>query len=108
MARYSYQHITAGDKQITICHSRYAGKRIIGKAVCQPGDEYSPEIGETIARAKLDKKVQVKRIKRHKQNIAWLYQNLDYIKSELERELTRLGRDERMFEECEEILNNHK
>ena len=109
MARYSYQHVQAGDgRQITICHSRYAGKHIIGKAVCQPGDEYSPEIGERIAKAKLDKKVQKIRIKRHNQNLACLEGSIDYIKTEYAREIYRLGRDECILEECENILKQYK
>ena len=109
MARYSYQHVqTADGRQITICHSRYAGKPIIGKAYCRPEDPYDPEVGERIAKARLDKKVQKIRVKRHTDNIASLEASLSFIKAELAKELYRLGRDERMLEECEETIKQYK
>ena len=109
MARYSYQHVqTADGRQITICHSRYAGKHIIGKAICRPEDSYDPEVGERIAKAKLDSKVQNIIIKKHKNSIAFYESDLKYVKDALAKELYRLGRDERMLEECEEILKQYK
>lgn len=69
MARYTYQHIDIEDKHITICYSRYAGKKISAKTICAPGDVYDPAVGEAIAKAKLDIKVQNIRISKHNRKV---------------------------------------
>lgn len=107
MARYTYRHIDNGDVHVTICYSTYAGKMISGKAYCAPGDTFDPEIGERVARARLDKKVQKIRIRNHTEKI----QGLKMIISECEKmigvEEERLRKDAALFIECENILRKY-
>ena len=107
MARYTYRHIDNGDVHVTICYSTYAGKMISGKAYCAPGDTFDPEIGERVARARLDKKVQKIRIRNHTEKI----QRLKMIISECEKmigvEEERLRKDAALFIECENILRKY-
>ena len=61
--KYYKHELKDGAKEI-IAVSSYAGKRVKGKAVCAPEDEYNEEIGKKLATLRCDVKVDEKRLRR--------------------------------------------
>ena len=59
-----YEHELKNGAKEVIAVSSYAGKKVKGKAVCSPDDEYDVEIGKKLAAYRLDVKVDEKRLKR--------------------------------------------
>ena len=59
---YSYTR-KDGVKEI-IALSTYAGKKVKGKAVCDPSDEYNEVVGKELAKLRCAVKVDAKRVKR--------------------------------------------
>lgn len=47
-----------------ICVSSYAGRKVRGVAICSPDDQFDPEIGMKLARARCDVKIARKRYER--------------------------------------------
>ena len=104
MARYTYKHIDKDDIHVTLCYSRYAGKPIYGKAVCSKEDTYVPEIGEQIARARLDAKVQRIRIKKHNASIKNAQEVINLCNEIIKTETARLQKDSDLLLECQDII----
>lgn len=48
----------------TVAVSTYAGKKVKGKAVCDPTDEYNEAIGKELAKLRCAVKVDAKRVRR--------------------------------------------
>lgn len=67
MKKHSYKYyehtLEDGAKEI-IAVSSYAGRRVKGKAVCSPDDEYNETIGKKLATLRCDVKVDEKRLRR--------------------------------------------
>lgn len=59
MSKYTFYHI---DNKI-IALSTYAGKTVKGIAKCSPEDEFNIETGKSLAAARCNAKVAVKRVK---------------------------------------------
>ena len=108
MARYTYQHIDTEDKHITICYSRYAGKKISAKTVCAPGDTYDPIVGENIARAKLDVKVQNIRIAKHNKKIEDCRKAIIDLQNRVWIEQKRCTKDEIIRQKARNIINQYR
>lgn len=107
MARYTYKHIDNGDTHITLCFSTYEGKGIWGRAICASGDKFDPKIGEEIARAKLDRKVQRKRIHKHRMRIDAYTRDIKNWVEKLDVEQRRLMKDIMLLDECEDIIRKY-
>jgi hypothetical protein len=107
MARYTYKHIDVGNRHITLCFSRYAGKEISAKADCSEYDVNVPEIGEQIARARLDSKIQRMRIKHHKELLNCYITLRDYFENKIDIERRRMIKDEKMLEDCTDIIKKY-
>ena len=107
MARYTFNHVVSGNRQITFCNSRYAGKPISARAVCSPDDHYDPEVGEKIAQAKLDLKVQKIRVRLHKENVEYMQKLLDSLREDLLKEQARLDRDSAEKERLIEFIKSY-
>ena len=107
MARYTYRHIDNGNVHVTICYSTYAGEMISGKAYCAPEDTFDPEIGERVARARLDKKVQKIRVRNHKKKIENAQIMIQALQDIIGVEENRLRKDAALLAECENILRKY-
>ncbi len=57
-----YQFYRHGNK--VVCVSSFAGKKVKGVAKCDPTDEFDYEYGKSLAQARCDLKVGLKRFKR--------------------------------------------
>lgn len=64
---YKYYVNLAKGEVIAVC--RYAGRFVKGKAKCAPGDNFDPELGKTLARARAE--VKVYNIKMKNANKKW-------------------------------------
>lgn len=59
-----YTYRRADGAMIVKAVSTYAGKRVTGKAICHPNDEFDLEKGKELAAARCNEKVAEKRLRR--------------------------------------------
>lgn len=68
-----YTYRRADGAMVVKAVSTYAGKRVVGKAICHPHDEFDLETGKTLAAARCNEKVALKRQARAKQKVEAAY-----------------------------------
>lgn len=59
-----YTHTRKDGSKEIIAVSSYAGKRVKGKAICDPADEYNEVVGKELAKLRCAVKIDLKRAKR--------------------------------------------
>lgn len=58
------------NSMVTVCESHFAGKTVYAKAKCDMSqDTYNPELGENLAKLRVDVKVAEKKMKRAQEKI---------------------------------------
>ena len=101
--RYRYY---TNNKNIVICESSFAGKKVRGMAKCSPADEFEINYGMLLAKARVDYKIAEMRVKKSRIRMEAAIDAHDKTEVECVRAGNYCSDSFKEFKTAEETLNS--
>lgn len=95
-----YTYRRADGAMVVKAVSTYAGKRVVGKAICHPHDSFNFETGKALAAARCNEKVASKRYNRANQKYAEAMRQVQQAQDHLKKMMAYLDDAKNEFDEA--------